>query len=327
MLEQPTTRLANQKRVCVLLGGNSPERSVSLRSGEALLQALTRRGHDPIAIDPANGRDLAASLLQHNIGRAVIALHGTKGEDGSIQGLLEILEIPYTGSFIGPSALCMNKTLTKRLFRDVGLPTPPWEELLLDGNDTPPALTLDPPYFVKPMNFGSSVGISRVEDRAGLQAGLAIALQAGTEIGQQTVRVLVEQEIRGKELTLSVLNGVPLPIIEIRPEKGFYDFNAKYAAQKTQYLIPPENLSQQVIDRATAVGLAAGQAAGCRGLYRVDMILDANETPWILEINTIPGMTATSLAPKAALAAGLSFDDLAEQILAGAGLELCCVNS
>ncbi len=316
-----------KKRICVLSGGSSPERSVSLKSGEALFNALTRRGHAPIAIDPASGRELTATLLAHNIGTAVIALHGTKGEDGTIQGLLEILEIPYTGSFVGSSALCMNKTLSKQLFQASGIPTPPWEELLLSATSTTPEMSLPPPYFVKPMNSGSSVGISRVADRAGLQAGLDLAIRSGTANGKEPVRILVEQEIQGRELTLAVLNGQPLPLIQIQPETGFYDFNAKYAAQKTQYLIPPPNLSAQATKRATEAGVAAGVAAGCRGLYRVDMIMDHDENPWILEINTIPGMTATSLAPKAAAAAGFSFDDLAEQILASAGLELCCTNS
>ncbi|MBF0296314.1 MAG: D-alanine--D-alanine ligase [Magnetococcales bacterium] len=312
---------SDRQRVGVLMGGSSPERAVSLRSGDALLQALRRRGHDPLAIDTADGRALAATLIDNRIGTAVLALHGAMGEDGIIQGMLEMLGIPYTGSFVGPSALCMNKTLAKRVFRDAGIPTPPWEELFLETTAALPELAIDPPWFVKPLNTGSSVGISRVADRAGLRAGLDNALREGGG------RILVERAITGRELTLSVLDDQPLPLIEIRPEQEFYDYHAKYAAQKTQYLIPPPDLSARAIARAVEAGIAAGRAAGCRGLYRVDIMLDAEETPWILEINTIPGLTATSLAPKAAAAAGLSFDDLAERILGSASLESCSANS
>ncbi|MBF0273244.1 MAG: D-alanine--D-alanine ligase [Magnetococcales bacterium] len=324
MIERLKQALAAGKRVAVLMGGSSPEREVSLKSGAALLAALERRGWNPIAIDPADGRALAATLLENRVAVAVLALHGAGGEDGTIQGMLEILGIPYTGSFVGASALCMNKLLSKRLFRDAGIPTPPWEELRFPG-DNPEAgmaqLTLPLPCFVKPMSTGSSVGISRAQDSDSLRAGLLLAAQAD---GTDEVRVLVEQEIRGTEVTLAVFDDTPLPLIEIRPGPGFYDYQAKYASGgTTRYLIPPEGLSEQAMARATEAGVAAGQVTGCRGLYRVDMIIDAEQTPWVLEINTLPGMTATSLAPKAAGAIGWSFDDLAERILVSAGLETC----
>ncbi|MBF0215281.1 MAG: D-alanine--D-alanine ligase [Magnetococcales bacterium] len=323
MIERLKQALAAGERIAVLMGGSSPEREVSLKSGAAVLAALERRGWNPIAIDPADGRALPGALLENRIAAAVLALHGAGGEDGTIQGLLEILGIPYTGSFVGASALCMNKILSKRLFRDAGLPTPPWEELLLDGNDphaSPPETTLELPCFVKPMSTGSSVGISRAGNREELREGLILAARAG---GDGLTRVLVEQEIIGTEVTLGVLNDRPLPLIEIRPGTAFYDYHAKYTAGQTRYLIPPERLSAGAMARATEVGVAAGRVAGCRGLYRVDLIIDRHDTPWLLEINTLPGMTATSLAPKAAAAIGLSFEDLAEQILSGAGLESC----
>ncbi|MBF0341354.1 MAG: D-alanine--D-alanine ligase [Magnetococcales bacterium] len=323
MIAQLKVALAEGKRVAVLMGGSSPERAVSLKSGAAMLAALERTGWNPLSIDPADGRALSAALNDNRVAVAVLALHGSGGEDGAIQGFLETLAIPYTGSFVGPSALCMNKILSKRLFRDAGLPTPPWQEIVLDGNhpEAPlPELAVTLPCFVKPMSTGSSVGISRVADGEDLRQALLLAARAG---GVGETRVLVEQEIRGVELTLSVLNDTPLPLIEIRPGEAFYDYHAKYASNQTRYLIPPENVGPEIMEQATRIGLEAGRLAGCRGLYRVDLIVDAEGRPWILEINTLPGMTATSLAPKAAAAVGLSFDDLVERILAGAGLESC----
>ncbi|MBF0191663.1 MAG: D-alanine--D-alanine ligase [Magnetococcales bacterium] len=324
MIEQLKQALATGKRVAVLMGGASPEREVSLKSGAALLAALERRGWNPLSIDPADGRALASTLIENRVAVAVLALHGAGGEDGTIQGMLEMLGIPYTGSCVGASAVCMNKILSKRLFRDAGIPTPPWEELRFPDNDPEAGmaqLTLPLPCFVKPMSTGSSVGISRVDDLESLRAGLLLAARAS---GPGETRVLVEQEVRGTEVTLAVFDDTPLPLIEIRPGAGFYDYRAKYASGgATRYLIPPEGVSEQAMQRATEAGMAAGRVTGCRGLYRVDLILDAKQTPWVLEINTLPGMTATSLAPKAAAAIGWSFEDLAERILASAGLETC----
>ncbi|NGZ06588.1 MAG: D-alanine--D-alanine ligase [Magnetococcales bacterium] len=323
MMDPLRTALAAGKKVAVLMGGASPEREVSLKSGSAMLAALERRGCPPIAIDPASGRDLPGMLLEQNVAVAVLALHGTGGEDGTIQGLLELMRIPYTGSFVGASALCMNKILTKRVLRDAGLPTPLWEEHLLDperfqAERIESALTL--PCFVKPMSTGSSVGIQRATDAATLRTAVIEAARAN---GTGTTRVLVEQEIQGTEITLSLFNDTPLPLVEIRPHTGFYDYQAKYLSGQTRYLIPPEHLGPEPLERAKAAGMAAGQVTGCRGLYRVDMIVDATGIPWILEINTLPGMTATSLAPKAAAAHGWSFEELVERILLSAGLETC----
>ncbi|GAB0058291.1 D-alanine--D-alanine ligase B [Candidatus Magnetaquicoccaceae bacterium FCR-1] len=327
MLEQLKRALTEGQRIAVLMGGASPERAVSLRSGAALMGALEKRGWNPVSIDPANGRELPEALLKNRVAAAVLALHGEGGEDGAIQGLLETLGIPYTGSFVGPSALCMNKIASKRLFRDAGLPTPAWEEVVVDGEESLaslPDLALNPPCFVKPMATGSSVGISRVDDREGLKEALRIAVRAS---GSGKTRILVEEEIIGPELTLAILDDRPLPLIEIRPAAGFFDYNAKYASGETRYLIPPESVDPATLERATRIGLEAGRVAGCRGLYRVDLMVDGDGTPWVLEINTLPGMTATSLAPKAAAAIGISFEDLAERILAGAGLERCRASS
>ncbi len=321
------------KIIGVLLGGSSSEREVSLRSGAALLSAYQRLGYQALAIDTRSGRDLPAQLLQHNIDVAVIALHGPLGEDGTVQGLLEVMQIPYTGSGVAASAICMNKALSKRLFQAAGLATPAWEELRLRAGtplDAGQRTHLHEawqgiPLFVKPSSAGSSVGIRRVEDVAELEAALQAAATAAAPVGAEA-DILLEQEIVGHEITLGVLDGQALPLIEIRPDTGFFDYQNKYTPGRTRYLIPTVSLSAAEIQKATATGLAAGRALGCRGLYRIDMIVDPQGTVWVLEINTIPGQTETSLAPKAAAASGLSFEALAQRILAGATLDSCCAH-
>ncbi|MBF0583333.1 MAG: D-alanine--D-alanine ligase [Magnetococcales bacterium] len=322
------------KKIGVLLGGSSTERAVSLRSGAALLAAYQRLGWSVVAIDTQFGRELPAQLLAHGIEVAVIALHGPMGEDGSVQGLLEVMEIPYTGSGVTASALCMNKLISKRFFQQMGIATPAWEEVRLAPGD-PDALSRmvadltprwqDKSFFVKPASAGSSVGIRRVGQIEELAAALTAAAAAAAQPGE-AAEILLEQEIVGAEVTLSILDGTPLPLIEICPVEGFYDYLNKYTPGKTRYLVPTESLSVQDIQGATDTGLAASQRMGCRGLHRVDMIVDRAGCAWVLEINTIPGLTETSLAPKAAAAAGLTFDALAERILAGATRDLSCAN-
>ncbi|MBF0461567.1 MAG: D-alanine--D-alanine ligase [Magnetococcales bacterium] len=321
------------KKIGVLLGGSSTERAVSLRSGAALVAAYQRLGWPVVPIDTQSGRDLPDLLLRHAIEVAVIALHGPWGEDGTVQGLLEMMEIPYTGSGVTASALCMNKSISKRLFQQAGLATPAWEELRMTvGQALSPAeasrLTTawaGRALFVKPASAGSSVGIRRVGDMAELAEALAAASAAAAQPGE-AAEVLLEQEIVGTEVTLAILDGVPLPMIEICPTEGFYDYLNKYTAGRTRYLVPTESLSVAEVETAVTTGLAAGRLLGCRGLYRVDLIVDRAGQAWILEINTVPGLTETSLAPKAAAAAGLTFDALAERILAGATRDLYCAS-
>ncbi|MBF0096547.1 MAG: D-alanine--D-alanine ligase [Magnetococcales bacterium] len=321
------------KIIGVLLGGSSSEREVSLRSGSALLSAYQRLGYQAVAIDTQSGRDLPAQLLQHKVDVVVIALHGPLGEDGTVQGLLEVMHIPYTGSGVAASAICMNKALSKRLFQAAGLATPAWEELRLRAGaplDAGQRIHLREawqgiPLFVKPSSAGSSVGIRRVEDVTELEAALQAAATAAAPDGEEA-DILLEQEIVGREITLGVLDGEPLPLIEIRPETGFFDYQNKYTPGRTRYLIPTESLTAAEIQKATATGLAAGRVLGCRGLHRIDMIVDQQGVAWVLEINTIPGQTETSLAPKAAAASGLSFEALAQRILAGATLDSCCAH-
>ncbi|MBF0284811.1 MAG: D-alanine--D-alanine ligase [Magnetococcales bacterium] len=310
-------------RIGVLMGGLSEERPVSLKSGTAMHSALVRKGYRATAIDA--GRDLPEVLRREEIEVAVIALHGPWGEDGVVQGLLEVMGIPYTGSGVLASALCMDKTLAKRLLRDGGLPTPPWWEVNVTHPDQlnrmvealPPG---ELPLFIKPVGSGSSVGVAR----AATPEELAPALAAAAAVSP---RVLIEKEAKGTEITLSVLDGEPLPLVEVRPLSGFYDYVNKYTSGRTQYLCPPPDLSTTAVDRAVETGLAAYRLAGCRGLARVDMIVDDRDQPWVLELNTIPGMTELSLAPQAARAAGMSFDDLVERILNGAARPACDASS
>ena len=306
---------------------------MSLRSGAALVAAYQRLGWPVVPIDTQSGRDLPGLLLEHAIEMAVLALHGPLGEDGTIQGLLEIMEIPYTGSGVTASALCMNKAISKRLLQQGGLATPAWEEMRVTVGQALSAAAAarlaaawaGKSLFVKPASAGSSVGIRRVGDVAELAEALAAAAAAAAQPGEEA-EVLLEQEVVGREVTLAILDGVPLPLIEICPTEGFYDYLNKYTPGRTRYLVPTENLAAQEVETAVATGLAAGRLLGCRGLYRVDMIVDRAGCAWVLELNTVPGLTETSLAPKAAAAAGLTFDALAERILAGATRDLCCAS-
>ncbi|MEO5376387.1 MAG: D-alanine--D-alanine ligase [Magnetococcus sp. DMHC-6] len=323
------------KKIGVLMGGLSAEREVSLKSGTAMAQALERRGYHIIRMDIRSGNELFQRLNQEAIELAVIALHGPMGEDGKIQGVLEWLQIPYTGSGVTASAICMDKALAKKIFRDAEIPTPPWWEISVHKTKTgvgpgeiilPLDLALETsygtPFFIKPLCSGSSCGILQTNAHLSLEQGLRQAA-AAQETGGGTPLLLVEKGITGTEVTLSVLNGEPLPLIEIRPVLGFYDYTNKYTSGRTQYLIPPPSISTEVMQKAIATGLAAGKATNCRGLYRVDMMIDKEDHIWVLEINTIPGMTELSLAPQAAAAAGIVFDELVERILQGAALEPC----
>ncbi|MBF0187233.1 MAG: D-alanine--D-alanine ligase [Magnetococcales bacterium] len=316
-----------KRRIAVLMGGPSEEREVSLKSGGAMLAALQRKGYDAIGIDV--DRQLPKQLIDEKIDAVLLALHGPLGEDGSVQGLLETMGIPYTGSNVCASALCMDKLLTKRIFRDGGIHTPDWCELsIANESEIPQSVASlpnwEPPLYVKPSRSGSSVGVVRVEDRSELEHAVREGWNAVTQSPShgrgQPVHFLVEQAVTGTETALAILDGEPLPTIEIQPLSGFYDYRNKYTAGRTRYLMPPESLSSDAENALRRVGVDAYHLLGCRGLARVDIIIDSKETPWVLEVNTIPGMTETSLAPKAAAQHGLKFEDLVERILAGASL-------
>jgi len=294
------------KQIAVLCGGKSAEREVSLRTGAAVAAALGHRGYEVTTVDAMS--DLAGQLLRLKPEVAFIALHGRWGEDGTVQGLLELLGIPYTGSGVLASALAMDKTLTKVVLRAAGIPTPDFQRL--DPTVTNCTVELEPPLVIKPNREGSTVGVTIVRRPEQLAAALAEVFTHGPD-------ALAEAFVAGREVTVGILDGEPLPVVEIVPDGGFYDYTAKYTPGRTRYLCPAPLDTEQTA-RVTRAAVAANRAVGCSGASRVDLIVDPAGTPWVLEINTIPGMTPTSLLPKAAAAAGISFDELVERIVRSA---------
>ena len=299
-----------EKTIGVLMGGLSAEREVSLRTGKAVLNALLEAGYLAVAIDV--GRDLPARLVQERIEVAFIALHGRFGEDGTVQGLLEMLGIPYTGSGVLASSVAMDKVTTKKLLRYHQLTTPDFciyrrgedLELLLNGCH-------NFPLVVKPAREGSTIGISIVRDRDELAAGIAAALR-------HDELILIEEFIAGAEVTVGVLAGEALPIIQVVPKGGFYDYHAKYTVGQTEYLLPAP-LDGALQARLQEAAVAAYRAIGCEGAARIDfMVREEQGEFFCLEVNTIPGMTETSLLPKAARHADISFGELVQRILDGA---------
>ncbi len=292
-------------RVAVLLGGMSREREVSLRTGNAVLAALGKLGYEGVAIDP--GRGVARDILEAAPDVVFIALHGRHGEDGTIQGLCEILGVPYTGSGVLASAAAMDKVFTKRILRAAQLPTPDFAVVEAEvPRDLP---VFRPPFVVKPAREGSSLGMTIVGDAADMETALRTALSHDS-------KVLIERFVKGAELTVGVL-GVKepfaLPAIQIVPRSGRYDYASKYTVGATEYVIPPR-LPEDVVADCRVLAVAAHRALGCAGVSRVDMMI-GDDGIEILEINTIPGMTETSLLPKAARAAGIEFPELVDRIL------------
>ena len=303
-----------RKKIGVLMGGPSAEREVSLNTGKAIVAALQEKNYNVVGIDldPAH---FVQQLQEHQIDIVFNALHGLYGEDGKLQGALEMLGIPYTGSGVLASAMAMDKAVSKRLFQSAGIPTPRYQllkrregmgEAILNG-------ILDEfevPFVVKPSTQGSTIGLTIVQEPEELAAALEKAFNYDSE-------VLVEEFVDGSELTVGILGGLQpeaLPIVEIVPYSGIYDYHAKYTKGATEYFVPAR------VDEATTrltqeVALAAFKILGCSGIARVDVRLDPSNHPYVLEVNTIPGMTATSLVPKAAAAVGMSFPELCERIL------------
>ncbi len=292
-------------KVAVLYGGRSAEREVSLKSGAAVLAALQKSGVDAHGFDPAV-QDLHA-LLDEGYQRTFIALHGRFGEDGTVQGALELMGMPYTGSGVLASALAMDKWRTKLVWQAAGLPVPAYELLTADSDFDAVAARLGLPLFVKPANEGSSVGISKVKQASELRA-------AYEEAARHDKLVLAEAFVGGGEYTAAILGSRALPIIKIEPANEFYDYEAKYLRNDTRYLCPsglaeePEAEMQRLAQRAFAL-------IGGTGWGRVDFLMDASGRPYLLEINTSPGMTDHSLVPMAARQAGMSFEQLVLQIL------------
>jgi D-alanine-D-alanine ligase len=302
-----------KKRVGVLMGGLSQEREISLKSGKAILKALLEKGYQAYPVDVSH--DLPEVIAREKIECAFIALHGRFGEDGTVQALLEIMKVPYTGSGVLASALAIHKIMAKKIFLAEGIPTPSFDVLSREGverNHLKSSLPL--PLVIKPAREGSTIGISIVQAGEELQPALKKA-------GKYDEDILLETFMKGKEITVSILGDLPLPIIEIVPKSGFYDFHSKYTKGETQYIIPAR-ISREKYLRAQEISLKAFKALGCSGFARVDLMTDENEDPFVIDVNTIPGMTETSLFPKAAGYAGIPFEDLAERILLGASLKI-----
>ena len=301
-------------RVAVLMGGCSAERDVSLRSGNAVLAALLRSGVDAFGLDLTD--QAVAQLAVEKFDRAFIALHGRGGEDGSIQGVLEWLRIPYTGSDVMASALGMDKFKCKQVWQGLGLPTPASSLLNANTNAEQLVAKLGLPLMVKPAHEGSSIGMSKITSAEALTKAYAKAIQYYS-------RILAERFISGSEFTVSIVDGKALPVIGLKTSHDFYDFNAKYTATDTQYLLPC-GLSNQEEQAMQQLALDAYCAVGCESWGRVDIMVDEARQPWLLEVNTSPGMTDHSLVPQAAAFAGISFDQLVLDILNTANLKVFC---
>jgi D-alanine-D-alanine ligase len=303
--------------VGVLMGGTSGEREISLKTGEGVARALEARGHEVARIIVGGGAPVDVALREAAIDVAFIALHGRGGEDGCLQGMLELMGIPYTGSSVLGSALAMDKLKAKEMFRLHNIPTPPYyvaTETDLLGNDELAELhgSFGYPVIVKPRNEGSSIGLAKAGDLRELRT----AVEAALELDRWA---LVERYIKATEVHVGVLDGRVLGCIEVAPKSGIYDYAAKYTAGATEYIIPPRiapTRARGVMNLAER----AVRALGCTGAVRVDLLVTEGENEYVLEVNTLPGMTATSLLPKIAEHAGIGYGELCELILDGAQL-------
>jgi D-alanine-D-alanine ligase len=307
-----------KRRVGVLMGGMSAEREVSLRTGVGVAAALESRGYEVQGIVFGPDTPGIDQLLRAaDIEVAFLALHGRGGEDGCVQGLLELLGIPYTGSSVLASALAMDKLKAKEMFRLHNVPTPPYYSATRrDALDLEALEELHGsfgfPCVVKPRGEGSSVGLTKAHDLRELAAGIEKALEYDDS-------ALVERFVRGMEVTVGLLDGRVLGSLEIAPKSGFYDYAAKYTAGATEYILPPRLAATRAKNILTLAERAA-RALGCTGACRVDLLVTEGENEYVLEANTLPGMTPTSLLPKIALAAGIDYAGLCEAILEGARL-------
>ncbi len=292
----------HRQTIGVLMGGFSSEREISLRSGEAVTTVLKKHGYKTIPMDV--GRDLPAKLLKEKIDVAFIALHGKYGEDGSVQGLLEWLGIPYTGSGVLPSALGMNKMASRRIFAEIGLRVPT-SVLLFKTDEVPP---FPFPLIVKPIAEGSSVGVGLVRRDSEWKPALSEALRYGSP-------VLVEKFIESREVHVGILEDRALGGVEVIPQQGtFYDYKSKYAPGGSIHRFPAP-LRPDLYQEVLQIGLRAHQALGCRGYSRVDCLIDSSDQVFVLEVNTLPGLTSVSLFPEMAQGVGISFEELVERIL------------
>lgn len=300
--------MVTEKKIGVLMGGFSSEREVSLATGRAVLDALHGKGYDAVGIDI--GRDAPEAIKNTGIGAAFIALHGRYGEDGAIQGLLEIMGIPYTGSGILASAIGMDKAAAKTMFKAAGLLVGPYRLVSAKSRSGVVGLIekeIGFPAVIKPRAEGSSVGVSIVNNAEEIGPALDIAFSYGRD-------VLVEKYIKGKEVQVGILGDRALGAIEIVPKRHFYDYEAKYEKGMSEHFFPAR-IPDDIYKKTLEAGLLAHNCIGCRGYSRVDFIVTEDGAPYILEVNTLPGMTQTSLLPEMAQKVGITFPDLVEEIL------------
>jgi D-alanine-D-alanine ligase len=293
-------------RVGVLMGGTSAEREVSLTTGKAILGALLEEGVDAVGIDTQGA--WREEMAREKVATAFIALHGRGGEDGTIQGALELMGIPYTGPGVMASALAMDKIMTKRVLRAMGIPTPEYTELGPGNYDAPLAMGL--PVVVKPNREGSTIGISVVREEGELEEAIKIAASHDPD-------VLVEEFVEGEDLTVGVLNDRPMAIVQIVTESGFYDYETKYVTGAKEYRVPA-SIGEDATRTVQEAALAAARALRCCGAVRVDF-RGAGDRFQVIEVNTIPGMTPNSLLPKSAAGVGIGFAQLVMEMLQAAG--------
>lgn len=301
-MEKFNIRKLRNKRIAVLMGGRSAEREISLKTGKQVARALKELGLNVFPIDV--DANIVQNLRSARIDLAFVALHGRWGEDGIAQDILELMGIPYTGSGILASALAMNKAVSRELFSYHNLPVPRFQVLEKHG---PQQVEIPVPLVVKPTQEGSTIGLSVVRKEAELPGATKRAFSYGDQI-------LVEEFISGKEVTVTILGQEALPVIEIVPKLGHYSFQAKYTPGMTDFVIPAR-LPSSVCREVQSLALSAHEILGCRDISRVDLIVNQQERPYILEVNTIPGLTSTSLAPRAAKAAGLDYKQLVCKLL------------
>lgn len=291
-------------KVAVLAGGPSSERAISIKSGRAVYKALKEAGCNAewVSLDGCAFKNLLKKISPDI---AFLALHGRFGEDGTVQKILEEISIPYTGSGVIASRSALDKIESKRIFQKNGIAIPPYK--VFDKNTIKNAKDLSFPLIVKPRNEGSSIGLSLARDEKGFKS-------ACKEAFKYSKNIIIEQFIKGREITVGILDDTALPVVEIIPDRDFYDFYAKYRDKKTRYVVPAP-LPKDIYENAQKLGLAAHMALKCKDFSRVDMILGQDGKIFVLEVNTIPGLMARSLLPKAASAAGITFNDLCMKFL------------
>ena len=292
------------KKIAVLCGGWSSEREISLASGKAIYKAIKKLGLNVVLIDV--NKNIAEKLKKEKIDIAYITLHGTPGEDGTIQGMLETMQIPYTGCGVFASSATIDKIISKKMFEYAKIPTAKWTVI----EKLKPFKEIELPVVVKPASQGSAIGISIVKNKKEFEKAVKLAFKYED-------RILVEKYIKGTEVTAGVLNGKALPVIEIVPKGKFYDFKSKYTVGQSTHIIPAR-LPEKVLKQIQNIAIKVYNEFMCNGTCRVDMIVDKNNNIYVLEVNTLPGMTKTSLFPDAAKSIGMSFENLVLEIIKSA---------